>query len=61
MGELALDIGLVGRNENDNDSHYHGNMLIIILLPGDVPWQALVWYDAEPRNMGSVCLHRHPP
>ena len=25
-GELALDIGLVGTNENDNDSHYHGNM-----------------------------------
>ena len=22
VGELALDIGSVGRNENDNDSHY---------------------------------------
>ena len=26
-GELALDIGSVGRNENVNDSHYHGNMI----------------------------------
>ena len=30
LGELALDIGSVlGRyveNENDNDSHYHGNI-----------------------------------
>ena len=26
MGELALDIRSVGRNENGDDSHYHGNM-----------------------------------
>ena len=34
MGELALDIGSVGRTENDNDSHHHGNINYKNLLLG---------------------------